>query len=36
VGVSPDLVVALSIPLMAGAVWLGIQRLHRTAQAAVH
>ena len=35
-GVSPDLVVALSIPLMAGDVWLGIQRLHRTAQAAVH
>jgi uncharacterized membrane-anchored protein len=34
--VAPDVVVALSIPPIAGAVWLGIQRLHRTAQAAVH
>ncbi|WP_298824384.1 DUF3422 family protein [uncultured Piscinibacter sp.] len=33
-GVSPDLAVALSIPLIAFAVWLGVRRLHREAHAA--
>ncbi len=32
--VSPDLAVALSIPLIAGAVWMAIRRLHARAQAA--
>lgn len=32
--VSPDLAVALAIPLIAVGVWLGIRRLHRVAQAA--
>jgi uncharacterized membrane-anchored protein len=32
--VAPDLAVAVSIPLIALAVWLGIRRLHRNAQAA--
>ena len=32
-GVSPDMVVAVSIPFIAYAVWLGIGRLHRSAQA---
>jgi uncharacterized membrane-anchored protein len=32
--VSPDLAVAISIPLIAVAVWLGVRRLHREAQAA--
>jgi len=30
---SPDLAVAISIPFIAVAVWLGIGRLHRSAQA---
>jgi uncharacterized membrane-anchored protein len=30
----PDVAVAISIPLIAVAVWLGIRRLHRSAQAA--
>lgn len=30
---SPDLAVAISIPFIAAAVWLGIGRLHRSAQA---
>ena len=34
VHVAPDLAVAISIPLIALAVWLGIRRLHRSAQAA--
>jgi uncharacterized membrane-anchored protein len=34
VGVKPDLAVAVSIPLIAIAVWLGIRSLHRRAQAA--
>jgi uncharacterized membrane-anchored protein len=33
-GVAPDVLVAVSIPLIAVAVWLGIRRLHRNAQAA--
>jgi uncharacterized membrane-anchored protein len=32
--VAPDVAVAVSIPLIAIAVWLGIRRLHRRAQAA--
>lgn len=32
--VSPDLAVAIAIPLIAVAVWLGVRRLHREAQAA--
>jgi uncharacterized membrane-anchored protein len=32
-GVRPDLVVAVSIPLIAVAVWAGVRRLHRQAQA---
>ena len=32
--VSPDLAVATAIPLIAVAVWLGVRRLHREAQAA--
>jgi uncharacterized membrane-anchored protein len=32
--VAPDVAVAASIPLIALAVWLGIRRLHRSAQAA--
>ena len=32
--VSPDLAVAVSIPLIAGAVWMAIRRLHARAQAA--
>lgn len=31
--IAPDLAVALSIPLIAVAVWLGVRRLHRIAQA---
>jgi uncharacterized membrane-anchored protein len=31
---APDLAVAVSIPVIALAVWLGIRRLHRSAQAA--
>lgn len=31
---APDVAVAISIPLIALAVWLGIRRLHRSAQAA--
>ena len=34
IDLAPDLAVALSIPLIALAVWLGIRRLHRSAQAA--
>ena len=34
--VAPDLAVAISIPLIAFAVWLGIRRLHRSAQAAAN
>jgi uncharacterized membrane-anchored protein len=34
VRVSPDMAVALSIPLIAAAVWLAIRRLHRKARAA--
>jgi uncharacterized membrane-anchored protein len=34
VGVSPDLAVAIAIPLIAFGVWLGIRRLHHVAQAA--
>jgi uncharacterized membrane-anchored protein len=34
VNVMPDVAVAISIPLIAVAVWLGIRRLHRSAQAA--
>jgi uncharacterized membrane-anchored protein len=34
VNVVPDVAVAISIPLIAVAVWLGIRRLHRSAQAA--
>lgn len=34
--VSPDLAVALSIPLIAMAVWFGVRRLHREAHAAAH
>jgi len=33
-GVAPDVIVAISIPLIALAVWLGIRRMHRNAQAA--
>ncbi|HJV71360.1 DUF3422 domain-containing protein [Ideonella sp.] len=33
-GVSPDLAVAIAIPLIAFGVWLGIRRLHHVAQAA--
>jgi len=33
-GVSPDLAVAIAIPLIALGVWLGIRRLHHVAQAA--
>jgi len=36
VDLSSDLVVAVSIPLIAAGVWVGIQRLHRSAQAAEH
>ena len=36
VNLAPDLMVAISIPLIALAVWLGIQRLHRSAQAAAN
>ena len=32
--VAPDLAVALSIPLIALAVWFGVRRLHREAHAA--
>ena len=32
--VRPDLAMAVSIPLIAGAVWIGVRRLHREAQAA--
>ena len=32
--VPPDVAVAISIPLIAAAVWLGVRRLHREAQAA--
>ena len=32
--VSPDLAVALAIPLIALAVWLGVRRLHAQAHAA--
>ena len=32
--VAPDVAIAISIPLIALAVWLGIRRLHRSAQAA--
>lgn len=32
--VSPDLAVAIAIPLIAIGVWLGVRRLHREAQAA--
>ncbi|MBS0448977.1 MAG: DUF3422 domain-containing protein [Proteobacteria bacterium] len=34
IGVPPDLAVAVAIPLIAGAVWLGVRRLHHEAQAA--
>jgi len=34
--VSPDLAVAISIPLIALAVWFGVRRLHREAHAAAH
>ena len=34
IGVQPELAVAVSIPLIALAVWLGIRSLHRRAQAA--
>ena len=34
--VAPDVAVAISIPLIAAAVWVGVQRLHRTAQEAAH
>ena len=34
VNLSPDVAVAFSIPLIALAVWFGIRRLHRSAQAA--
>ena len=34
VNVAPDVAVAFSIPLIALAVWFGIRRLHRNAQAA--
>ncbi|MEO5697969.1 MAG: DUF3422 domain-containing protein, partial [Burkholderiaceae bacterium] len=34
VAIAPDLAVAISIPLIALAVWLGLQRLHRSVQAA--
>jgi uncharacterized membrane-anchored protein len=34
VNISPDLAIALAIPLIALGVWLGIRRLHRVAQAA--
>jgi uncharacterized membrane-anchored protein len=34
IGVKPELAVAVSIPLIAIAVWLGIRSLHRRAQAA--
>ena len=33
-GLAPDMAVAFSIPLIALAVWFGIRRLHRNAQAA--
>ncbi len=32
--VRPDVAVAISIPLIAAAVWIGVRRLHREAQAA--
>ncbi len=34
--VSPDLAVAISIPLIALAVWFGVRRLHREAHAAAY
>jgi uncharacterized membrane-anchored protein len=34
--ISPDLAVAISIPLIALAVWFGVRRLHREAHAAAH
>jgi len=34
VNLAPDVAVAVSIPLIALAVWLGIRRLHRSARAA--
>lgn len=34
--VAPDLAVAISIPLIALAVWFGVRRLHREAHAAAH
>ena len=33
-GVRPDVAVAISIPLIAAAVWVVVRRLHRKAEAA--